>query len=347
MYRDKGFLASPRANAACPGVEEGLRHLAAAARPTSPPRRELPAETVWTTPTLPGNRAEAVRAAARRSRQRGRAAARRASPAHAHRGGAPGARAWNRIGCSGWRTRRRPRTSRPSKLIRQHSVTPLAVGEVFNSIWDCKHLIENQLIDYIRTTIVHGGGITHLRRLADFAALYQVRTGFHGATDLSPVIHGRGAALRHLGAQLRHPGVHASTARRPMRCSRTTICSATAGCTVGDSPGHGVTIDEEARGEVSVLAQTATCGASGRRLHVGLVTMRYTKSGSTQLAIATRGIVYNYVGMDVPKYSWGLDMTRHCDAVDFLVRPAACSPLESNPLPRTSGKPRSSASQEL
>ena len=49
------------------------------------------------------------------------------------------------------------------ELIRKHTVTPLAVGEVFNSIWDCKHLIENQLIDYIRTTIVHGGGITHVR----------------------------------------------------------------------------------------------------------------------------------------------------------------------------------------
>ena len=41
------------------------------------------------------------------------------------------------------------------EVIRRHSVTPLAVGEVFNSIWDCKHLIEAQLIDYIRTTIVH------------------------------------------------------------------------------------------------------------------------------------------------------------------------------------------------
>ena len=79
------------------------------------------------------------------------------------------------------------------ELIRKHSVTPLAVGEVFNSIWDCKHLIENQLIDYIRTTIVHGGGITHVRRIADFAALHGVRTGFHGATDLSPVC--MGAAL--------------------------------------------------------------------------------------------------------------------------------------------------------
>ena len=79
------------------------------------------------------------------------------------------------------------------KLIRQHTTTPIAVGEIFNSIWDCKDLIENQLIDYIRATVVHAGGITHLRRIADLAAMYQVRTGCHGATDLSPVC--MGAAL--------------------------------------------------------------------------------------------------------------------------------------------------------
>ena len=79
------------------------------------------------------------------------------------------------------------------KLIRQHTTTPLAVGEVFNTIWDCKDLIQNQLIDYIRCTVVRAGGITHLRRIADLAALYQIRTGCHGATDLSPVT--MGAAL--------------------------------------------------------------------------------------------------------------------------------------------------------
>ena len=79
------------------------------------------------------------------------------------------------------------------KLIRSHTTTPLAVGEIFNTIWDCKDLIQNQLIDYIRTTVVRAGGITHLRRIADLAALYGVRTGSHGATDLSPVT--MGAAL--------------------------------------------------------------------------------------------------------------------------------------------------------
>jgi len=73
------------------------------------------------------------------------------------------------------------------RLVRQHTTTPLAVGEVFNSIWDCKELIREQLIDYIRAAVVHAGGLTHLRRIADLASIYQVRTGCHGATDMSPV----------------------------------------------------------------------------------------------------------------------------------------------------------------
>jgi mannonate dehydratase len=73
------------------------------------------------------------------------------------------------------------------RLIRQHTTTPVAVGEVFNTVWDASQLIREQLIDYIRTTVVHAGGITHLRRIFDFAALHHVRSGSHGATDLSPV----------------------------------------------------------------------------------------------------------------------------------------------------------------
>ncbi|MGW8379728.1 D-mannonate dehydratase ManD [Streptomyces sp. ODS28] len=73
------------------------------------------------------------------------------------------------------------------RLIRQHTTTPVAVGEVLSSIWDVQQLITEQLIDYVRTSVVHAGGITHLRRIFDLASLYQVRTGSHGATDLSPV----------------------------------------------------------------------------------------------------------------------------------------------------------------
>jgi len=71
--------------------------------------------------------------------------------------------------------------------IRQHTTTPIAVGEVFDSIYDCQLLIQEQLIDYIRATVVHAGGISHLRKIAALAELHHVRTGSHGATDLSPV----------------------------------------------------------------------------------------------------------------------------------------------------------------
>ena len=129
------------------------------------------------------------------------------------------------------------------RLIRQHTTTPLAVGEIFNSIWDCKALIENQLIDYIRATVVHAGGITHLRRIADLASLYQVRTGCHGATDLSPVC--MGAAL-HFDLWVPNFGV-----QEYMHHTEETDAVFPHAYTFadgmlypGDVPGHGVEIDE-------------------------------------------------------------------------------------------------------
>ena len=79
------------------------------------------------------------------------------------------------------------------RIIRRHTTTPIAVGEIFNTIYECQQLIQEQLVDYIRTSVVHAGGISHLRKIASLAEMYQVRTGSHGATDLSPVC--MGAAL--------------------------------------------------------------------------------------------------------------------------------------------------------
>jgi mannonate dehydratase len=130
------------------------------------------------------------------------------------------------------------------EIIRSHTVTPLAVGEVFNSIWDCKHLIEAQLIDYIRTTIVHAGGITHVRRIADFAALHQVRTGFHGATDLSPVC--MGAAL-HFDTWVPNFGIqeymHHSKETDEVFPHDYVFRDGRLHC--GETPGHGVDLDEK------------------------------------------------------------------------------------------------------
>ena len=90
------------------------------------------------------------------------------------------------------------------RLIRAHTTTPIAVGEVFNSIYDCQLLIQEQLIDYVRATVVHAGGLTHLRRIANFADLYHVRTACHGATDMSPVCM---AALLHFDLSVHNFGL--------------------------------------------------------------------------------------------------------------------------------------------
>jgi mannonate dehydratase len=129
------------------------------------------------------------------------------------------------------------------RLIRQHTTTPLAVGEVFNTIWDCKELIAHQLIDYIRCTVVHAGGITHLKRIADFAALHQVRTGSHGATDLSPVCMGAALhldlAIPNFGIQeyMRHSDETDAVFPHAYRFSDGYLHP-------GETPGHGVGIDE-------------------------------------------------------------------------------------------------------
>ncbi len=130
------------------------------------------------------------------------------------------------------------------RLIRQHTTTPLAVGEIFNSIWDCKDLIQNQLIDYIRATVVHAGGITHLRKLASFADIYNVRTGCHGATDLSPVTM---AAALHFDMSIPNFGV-----QEYMRHTDATYevfpnhySFRDGAMYLGDVPGLGVDIDEE------------------------------------------------------------------------------------------------------
>ena len=129
------------------------------------------------------------------------------------------------------------------RLIRQHTTTPLAVGEIFNTLWDCKDLIQEQLIDYIRATVVGAGGLTHLRRIADFASVWQVRTGCHGATDLSPVT--MGAALHfdtwvpNFGIQeyMRHTPETDAVFPHAYRFEAGLLYP-------GDAPGHGVDIDE-------------------------------------------------------------------------------------------------------
>jgi len=134
------------------------------------------------------------------------------------------------------------------RLIRKHTTTPLAVGEVFNSVYDCQQLIQEQLIDYIRTTVVHAGGISHLRKIAALAELHQVRTGSHGATDLSPVCM---AAALHFDLSVHNFGIQ-EYMRHTAETDRVFphAYSFDKGFMhPGDKPGLGVDLDEAAAAE--------------------------------------------------------------------------------------------------
>jgi mannonate dehydratase len=129
------------------------------------------------------------------------------------------------------------------KVIREHTTTPIAVGEVFNSIWDAHDLIRNQWIDYIRMALVHAGGLTHLKKVADFADLYHVRAGCHGATDLSPVTMAAAlhfdTAIHSFGIQEHMPHSEETDAVFPHRYTFQDGMMYP-----GDAPGLGVDLDE-------------------------------------------------------------------------------------------------------
>jgi mannonate dehydratase len=129
------------------------------------------------------------------------------------------------------------------RFVREHTVTPLAIGEVFNTIWDCRTILRDRLVDYIRTSATHAGGISHLRRIFALAELSQIRSGCHGATDISPV--GMAAAL-HVGLAIPNFGI------QEHHCHELLVDDvfphayrfAGGGLHPGDEPGLGVTLDE-------------------------------------------------------------------------------------------------------
>jgi len=129
------------------------------------------------------------------------------------------------------------------RTIRHHTTTPIAVGEVFNAIHDCQQLIEEELIDYIRMTVVHGGGISHLRKIATLGELHHVRTGSHGATDLSPVSL---AAALHFDLSVHNFGIQEYMRHTPETDAvfPHAYRFENGAMHPGDKPGLGVDIDE-------------------------------------------------------------------------------------------------------
>src|SRR5579862_5935213 len=81
-------------------------------------------------------------------------------------------------------------------LLRAASTTPLAIGEILTSRWECLPLFMNRWIDFIRIKPLHVGGLTEARKILILAEPYNVRSAFHGAADVGPVAQSASVSLQ-------------------------------------------------------------------------------------------------------------------------------------------------------
>ena len=83
----------------------------------------------------------------------------------------------------------RPEHKESFRLLRRAAPTPLAMGELFHSRYECVTLFTEQLIDFIRCDLTHIGGITEARKIAALAEPFQIKTAWHGPGDIAPMAH--------------------------------------------------------------------------------------------------------------------------------------------------------------
>ncbi len=139
----------------------------------------------------------------------------------------------------------RPEHKESFSVIRQGAAIPIAMGELFNTKWDCTTLFEKQLIDYIRCDISHIGGVTEARKIANWAEIYHIKTAWHGPSDISPISH---LANVHLDLAVTNFGIQEQCQFEPQVKD---VFSAVpifkdGYLTVPDKPGIGCEIDETA-----------------------------------------------------------------------------------------------------
>ena len=130
------------------------------------------------------------------------------------------------------------------RTLRHHTVTPIAMGELFVNVREWLPLVAEQLIDFTRAHISAIGGITPARKMATVCEVYGVRTAWHGPGDVSPVGH---AANLHLDVSSPNFGI------QECYFFPDTVREVFPGCPEirngymypNDKPGLGIDIDEQ------------------------------------------------------------------------------------------------------
>jgi mannonate dehydratase len=138
----------------------------------------------------------------------------------------------------------RPEHRESFRLLRQHTITPLGVGEIMSSKFDLLPLFQEQLIDFYRLPPVHSGGITEARKIAALAEPYQIRSAFHSPDDIGPIAQ---AAAVHVSRAIHNFGVlEWAVYNEPTHKAVSGICELRNGLAYPQElPGLGTVVDED------------------------------------------------------------------------------------------------------
>jgi galactonate dehydratase len=136
------------------------------------------------------------------------------------------------------------------KEIKNHTATPIALGERLFSRWDFKTILHDGLADIIQPDPSHAGGITETRKIAAMAEAYDMGVALH--CPLGPIAL---AACLQLDAvcynaviQEQSLGIHYSQANDLLDyiANPTVFAYADGYAAIPDGPGLGITVNEEA-----------------------------------------------------------------------------------------------------
>jgi mannonate dehydratase len=129
-------------------------------------------------------------------------------------------------------------------LLKQHTTTPIAMGELFVNQAEYVPLIKDRLVDFIRVRLNYVGGLSVARKIAAFSEFFGVRTAWQAPNNLSPVGH---TANLHLDLNCYNFGVQEghefSDLLREVFPGTPEIKDGMLWC--NEKPGLGIDIDEE------------------------------------------------------------------------------------------------------
>ena len=149
------------------------------------------------------------------------------------------------------------------KVVRERSTTPIGMGELYTTIQECLPALQQNWLDYLRLDVSHAVGSRVSVKASAVADAFQVRTAFHGPSDISPLAH---AANLHIDTAIPNFGIQEFIEPDP-RTREVFHCGYAYrdGCmTLGDS-GLGVGVDEERASRAAVQGELHASPPGSRR----------------------------------------------------------------------------------